>query len=89
MVAAAETDTLIGLDNRRITVYNIAIMPVKSVTMAFRVSPEMKRALELAAERERRTVSAWIELTLERALVERGLMTRPNPDNSSNKWWSR
>jgi hypothetical protein len=43
---------------------------VRSIALNIRITPAMKAALDRIAEREKRTVSNWIYLLLEKAIAE-------------------
>lgn len=43
--------------------------PVRTERIAARVTPELRAAIERAAERDRRTVSDWISIVLEAAVA--------------------
>jgi|AmaraimetFIIA100_FD_contig_51_3167700_length_819_multi_2_in_0_out_0_2 hypothetical protein len=51
--------------------------PVKEkrdVSIAFRITPSLKRSLAKAADADRRTVSAFIEMLIEEGLQARGFL---------------
>jgi len=51
-----------------------AIKERRDAPIAFRIKPSLKNALEAAAEADRRSVSAMVEILLEESLKERGYL---------------
>jgi hypothetical protein len=45
----------------------------RDASIAFRIKPSLKRAFEAAAEADRRSVSAMVEMLLEEALKARAI----------------
>jgi hypothetical protein len=48
----------------------MAQQETRSVVITLRVRPSLKAALRKLAERERRTLASWIELSLEQAIKD-------------------
>lgn len=46
----------------------------RDAPIAFRIKPSLKRALEAAAEADRRSVSAMVEVLLEESLKAKGFL---------------
>ncbi len=46
----------------------------RNAPIAFRIKPSLKRALQAAAESDRRSVSAMVEVLLEESLKARGFL---------------
>jgi hypothetical protein len=49
---------------------------LRAVTLAVRVRPSLRRAIDKLADEERRSVSAMLEILLEEALQARGVALR-------------
>lgn len=49
----------------------------RSAQLAFRVSPDVRAAIDKAASADSRTMSAWIELALTERLQRDGYLSKP------------
>jgi len=56
---------------------------VKRVSVSFRVTPEFKRCLELAAESEQRSQTNMLEWIVLDFCRRKGIAAAPSPDSSS------